>query len=386
MAKGEYGALFGLVFPLLGIYSLYKAVLPTLEYRRFGRVIFEMDPFPGAIGGHLGGQVYVSRLPYDMAVDSSAQLSVRLECVYSYATGSGKHRKWIESAKWTEKGVPSCERLKQGVGFVFRFDVPDHLPEADLQKAEKYHFWRLTVTANIQGIDLNRSFTIPVFQTGEASSHVKHDVSAEVASRKEKKSKAVKDSIAAGNFDLPGLSAAMRMRKKGDEINLFFPMFRNKVFTGMIGVIGGGFSFAAYKAMSVALKSGGKSGVFFGLFSIPFALVGIALSILAIYMLFNTLGVYIRPGQVKVLRRLLFIPIHRRKLTTTDISHLDIKKNGSVTHQGRDTINYFELRVHDKAGKSVVIAESLKGKDVAVHFCNYLAQRLNLESRAVLSS
>ena len=92
LAKGNDVALIGVIFPLLGVLLLYKALAATLQYRRFGVVPFEMDPFPGAIGGHVGGQVQVARMPYSKAVEPSSQWSVRLECVYSYVSGNGKNR------------------------------------------------------------------------------------------------------------------------------------------------------------------------------------------------------------------------------------------------------------------------------------------------------
>lgn len=35
--------------------------------------------------------------------------------------------------------------------------------------------------------------------------------------------------------------------------------------------------------------------------------------------------------------------------------------------------------VHDNSGKTVTIAEDLDGEDVAAHFRDYIARRLNLE-------
>ena len=85
-------------------------------------------------------------------------------------------------------------------------------------------------------------------------------------------------------------------------------------------------------------------------------------------------------GTVTVLRRLLFIPILQRQLNVSNISHLSVKRSGS-TGQGVDKIEHFKLQLHDKSGKSLTLAEDLDGKDVATHFCNYLAQRLNVELR-----
>jgi hypothetical protein len=70
-----------------------------------------------------------------------------------------------------------------GVKLAFRFDVPDHLLEADVEQIDAYHFWRLTVKANIKSVDLNRQYNIPVFATGASSRYVRHDVSVQVSAR-----------------------------------------------------------------------------------------------------------------------------------------------------------------------------------------------------------
>ncbi|MFT5173705.1 MAG: hypothetical protein ACI8W7_001883 [Gammaproteobacteria bacterium] len=380
LAKGNYMALIGVIFPLVGVVLLYKALAATLEYRRFGVVPFEMDPFPGAIGGHVGGQVRVARLPYNTAVESSSQCSVRLECVYSYMSGSGKNRSRREDIKWAEEGSPQIERAARGVNLAFRFDVPDNLPEADVKKSDGYHFWRLTVKADIQGANLDRQYDIPVYRTGESSRYVRHDVSAQAAERKEKESAAVKQSIAQGDFDVRGLSRAMRFTEQGDSISIAFPMFRNKTLSVFAAVFAGGFGFASYSMISMALGGGGF-GIFIGLFCVPFFLVAVVASLAAVYLPFNNLRVSIQHDQVIVLRRLMFMPIFYRRLSTGDLSHLTIKRSGS-TGGGVDKIEHFKILAHDKQSKSITLAEGLDGADVAGHFRDYLAQRLNVESRA----
>lgn len=61
LEKGNYAILAVLAFVLVGALLIYLAMKPTLEYRRFGKVLFEMDPYPGSIGGHVGGGIYVCR-------------------------------------------------------------------------------------------------------------------------------------------------------------------------------------------------------------------------------------------------------------------------------------------------------------------------------------
>ena len=53
--KNNMPALLGLLFPLVGIGLITWAVKRTLEWRRFGPAPVTLDPFPGSIGGHVGG-------------------------------------------------------------------------------------------------------------------------------------------------------------------------------------------------------------------------------------------------------------------------------------------------------------------------------------------
>ncbi len=380
LAKENYPALFALFFPLIGLFLLYQALRKTHEYRRFGIVTFEMDPYPGAIGGHVGGHVHVPRLDYGTATAANSKLSVRLECVHSYVSGTGKNRSRRESIEWAEEGKPNIESAVQGVRLSFRFDVPETLPEADAGQSGNYYFWRLSVTADIAGVDLDRQFNIPVFRTGATSSSVRHDVSAQVAQRKQEESEAARQSIEQGNFNLPGLSRAMRFSDYGGEIRMAFPMFRNKTLTVFAAIFAGGFGFGSFQMISMAVKGGGF-GIFVGMFSVPFVLVAAVASIATVYLLFNNLRVRIAHNELTVLRRLLFIPVFFRRLKVTDISYLTIKSTGS-TGQGVNKVGHFKVLAHDRNGKKVTLAEDIDGEDVAGHFRDYLAGRLNVESRA----
>jgi hypothetical protein len=96
------------------------------------------------------------------------------------------------------------------------------------------------------------------------------------------------------------------------------------------------------------------------------------------------LSVQINPDRVSVSRRLLFFPVFSRLLNTRDITGLSIKRSGS-TGQGVDKMLHFKLLAHDSSGKTLTLAEDLDGEDVAAHFRDYIAHRLNLETGEVPS-
>ena len=378
LEQENYAALLVLLFPAVGLFLIYKAIQRTLEYRRFGRVLFTMDPFPGAIGGHVGGTIQVKNLDYLRAREAQ-NLSVTLECVYSYVSGSGKNRSRRESIKWAERGQPKIDNAIKGVNLVFRFDVPEHLPQADAEQSGAYHFWRLSVSAEVPGIDLNRSYNIPVFATGETSRRIGHDISAQAADARKREADAVGLAIASGRFDIEGLSRAMRLRQEGNRIHLKFPMFRNRFLTLFAATFAGGFGFACY-SMFETTSGGGLFGIFIAIFAIPFLLVALVAACATIYLPFNNLSVSIQPGEVSVLRRLTVIPVYRRQLQRADISHLSIKRSGS-TGQGVDKIEHFKIYAVDTRGGKLTLAEDIDGEDVAMHFRDFLAQRIGVATK-----
>jgi hypothetical protein len=378
LAQDNYPALLILLFPAAGLFLVYKAIQSSLEYRRFGRVLFTMDPFPGAIGGHVGGQILVKNLDYRRAAEAQ-DLSVTLECVYSYVSGSGENRSRRESIKWAERGRPGIGNAVEGVNLAFRFDVPQGLPPAEVEQKGDYHFWRLSVSAEVPGIDLDRSYNIPVFATGETSRVVGHDISAQAAAERQREADAAGLAIASGQFDIEGLSRALRLRRQGDRIQLKFPMFRERVLTVYAAIFACGFGFGCYSMLGL-MSDGGVFGIFIAIFSIPFFGVALAATIATVYLLFNNLSVDIQPGEVSVLRRLLFIPVFRRRLRQADISHLGIKRSGS-TGQGIDKIEHFKIHAVETGGDKVTLAEDIDGEDVALHFRDFLAQRIGVATK-----
>ena len=156
-------------------------------------------------------------------------------------------------------------------------------------------------------------------------------------------------------------------------------MFRNKGLTLFAAIFAGGFGFASYM-MFDSVSGGGFFGVLIAVFSIPFVLVALVAAIATVYLPLNNLRVRIEPGGVAVRRRLLFFPIFQRELHREQISHLSIKRSGS-TGQGVNKVEHYKIYAHDNNGGKMTLAEDIDGEDVALHFRDYLAQRIGVSSR-----
>lgn len=66
-----------------------------------------------------------------------------------------------------------------------------------------------------------------------------------------------------------------------------------------------------------------------------------------------------------------------KTLPRSDITHLEVKKSGS-TGQGTSQVCHFKILAHYGNNQTLTIAEDIDGEDLAGHFKNYLAERLNL--------
>ena len=375
VAGGNYPALLGLLFPVVGLWLLYKAIRITREYLRFGKVLFEMDPFPGAIGGNIGGRIHVKNWQRKSTA-GPIKSKVRLECVHSYVSGSGKNRSRRENIRWAEEGVPAIENYGNGLSLSFRFDVPKDLPQSDVDQSGEYYFWRLTVDAEQSGIRLERQYNIPAIESNARSRYVNHDISAQVEEKRLVQDAEIRDSIAAGDFDLPGLSRSMKYSDLGGELSLAFPMFRNKVLLVFALIFAGGFGFASYSMIS-EFSGDGFFGYFILLFSLPFILVAFVASLASVYLAFNNLRVSIAQSGITVLRRLLFIPVFYRKFAVSEIAELFLKTSGS-TGQGVNKVSHYKIRARLRDGSKITLAEDIDGESTAKHFRDYLVRRLNI--------
>lgn len=365
-----------LAFPGVGLGFLWKAVSMTREYLRYGRVELLMDPYPAAIGGQMGGTLVVPGLRPAEVLAQGAEVTVSLECLYSFVSGAGKNRTRKENILWAERGTPLIETAGQGVRLAFRFDLPDELPEADTERGSQYHFWRLSVKADIEGVDFERRFDIPAFKGEARSQNVQHDISAQMREHREDKSQAAREAIYSGRIDLPGLSRAMHYQDFGHQIKMRFPMFRNKVLSLFAWIFAGGFGFASYFMLNSALEGGGF-GLFAGLFSIPFVLVALMAGAAALYLPFNRLVVRIDRQGIRTLRSWLYLPVRSHRLAINEVQYLAIKGTGS-SGRGVDKVEHFKLVAVDTRNRKITLAEDLDGEDIAQHFCDYLVKRIGV--------
>jgi len=376
LKQQNYAALLGLLFPAVGIFLIKKAWILTREWRRFGVIELEMDPFPGAINGHVGWRILIKG-----NYESENQYNVELACIYSYVSGSGKNRSRHEKFLWSEKGVAhatiATSSSGTGTRLSFRFNVPDNLPESDVAQRGDYHFWRIKLSADTPTVKLDRDYNIPVFRTENRSSSVRHDLSLQAAASRARAAEVSKMALSAGQIDQTALVRSVRFRERGGVSHFYYPMFRNKALTLFAFVFAAGFNFLSYSM--VHDFAGGVMGIVVMVFSIPFAIIGLLATIATIYLPLNNLRVVIGNGTLQATRRLFIIPIIRRRLATYDVTRLQVVRSGS-TGQGSGRVVHFKISAHTKDQKKITIAEDVDGEDLANAFMIFLERRLGITS------
>lgn len=370
--KGQQNKEIGSVFFLIGLILFIIAIHRTLRWRRFGVIELRLDPFPGSIGGHVGGTLLMTRL-----VDLNASYQISLECVYSYQVSDGEKSSRRENVLWSEQGVAKINPVSNGMQLLFRFNVPENLPEADVKPGKAYYLWRLRLHSVVNGIPLNRSYHIPVFKTAESSAQIRHDLSAQAEKQRKHQNELDQSAIQRRDFAHTALARSMRYEQQGRTQTFYFPMFRNPFWIFFIGLFAVGFDFA-FIALNQTLFTNGSMDWPMFLFSLPFGLVGLAATLAGIILPLSSLTTTIENRTLSVTRRWLFIPYFKRIVQADEIVDIILKSSGS-TSQGRKTIEHFRLAVITCTQQEFVLAEGIDGRDLAEQFREFIARQLALK-------
>ena len=349
--KDNTVALVALLFPLIGLGLIVWALRRTLEWKRFGATPVTLDPFPGSIGGHVGGTIDIM-LPFD----STARFQLTLTNIRSRISGSGKNRNRKEKADWQEKQIAHAEPGSAGTRLSFRFDVPEGLSESDAAKdGDEYAIWRLNLKAELPSTDLDRDFEIPVYRTAEESRHLS-----------ERTVQRANDEQAAA--DDQSVRAVVQVRYSGTGKQLYYPPGRH--LSASIGGLMVGAIFAG-AGWFLIFHAGERimGGVFGG--------VGALVALFCLYIMLNSLEVFQDGHSIVSLRRVLGIPISRKHMHRN--AFVRFSKDSSLqTQSGSEHVIYYSISAVDTRGNKLVLGEGFKGNNEADAAIRLLARELGL--------
>lgn len=353
--KDNMLALVGLLFPLVGIGLLAWATRRTLEWRKLGATPVVLDPFPGSIGGHVGGTIDLGT-PFDTA----RQFQVTLSSIHCYMSGSGKNRKRRESALWQDELVAHAGSGPLGTRIAFRFDVPDGQVESDAEQvSDSYHVWRLNVRCDADDLRMDRDYNIPVYPTATRSRHVddRHAAAGRAAQEV---------------LHEQAIRKVVRIQNAGVGKTLSYPIGQNAVANLAGFTIGGVFSGAG--GWMIVREN-------MLLFGGIFALVGGLIALAAAYMMLKSLDVTVEGNTIRTVRRILGIPVRRRELRRNDFQRFDLRAS-LHTQSGGKHVTYYKIVGLDRNDNAVVLGEGFRGQAQARAAVALLANELGVREVA----
>lgn len=349
---GDYAVAMVYIFPLVGLGLLYWAINATSRWLRFGKTPLQLDPYPGSIGGQVGGVMDVA-MPYQL----DRVFVVSLSCLHSYISGSGKNRSRRESLVWQTEGLAHSKPYNGKTRLEILFNVDDNLPASEAQDTSSYHFWRLHVHCQLDGADLDRNFEIPVFPTGQPAKLLRHLST---------------DHRLAQDRRLQEIESVLNLTQIPGGITIVYPAFR-KPLGKLLGMVFGGFFFTA------GMVAGAHGAPL--VFPIVFGLVGGLIAVTSIYMLLVSLQVEINQQELRAVKKLMGVPFNNRQVGRSDIRHLIIKNSYSQT-SGNKTQQFFKLQAVTRGNKKIDIGFNLAGRNVAEQALESVATLTGLPLKA----
>lgn len=150
------------VFAVIGLYALLKAIRDSLRVRKFGATTLQAGP--ARPGGRFEGLVRSSR-----DLSPSGDYTVLLRCIRTYRVGgpvtiAEEKSTYKEELKYQEKLVVPRVSVRSSAGIPFAFAIPADAPPSNGPPVyERQHGnvrWILSVTAPMPGVDYYAVFAI----------------------------------------------------------------------------------------------------------------------------------------------------------------------------------------------------------------------------------
>jgi hypothetical protein len=165
-SDGMLGNPFLLLTQEVAAALLFVALRESWRWLRYGASPLRLDPFPGAIGGDVGGEI-LFRHPFSRRITAEVRLQLEQTDV--------EREREPRTTRWEEGGYAQIAPHAKGVMLRFRFAVPAGLPASDtsyeLRRHKRYYYnWQLHMQLHTSGSSISRRFEIPVYPLAARSS------------------------------------------------------------------------------------------------------------------------------------------------------------------------------------------------------------------------
>lgn len=351
LAKGNQMIWIALLFPLVGLGLLVWALRQTLAWRRFGVTLLELDPFPGAIGGDVGGLLEL-RLPYN----PKHRFRITLTCQHVYTRRTSDGNETVRDAKWQDEQPAVVEPGLGGTRLRFLFQSPADLPESSAEGNNRYE-WTVQITGSLPGADFDRSWEIPVLKAAGP-----HTARMPVRRRAED----------ADTLEVPG---KVLIRETGAGIELYYPYFRHPGMALTTLITGGVFAGPVW-LIDAAAGNRGVPGPVLWLCSV----IGGLILVWGIYLTGNSLRVTAGRQGLTAVRGILGLQFARHA-AADDITGIG-KSIGMQSRQGNRSQAYYRIHARTRDGRRITLGDALTGASRVDALIEQLRGALGLSGQA----
>lgn len=331
------------IFPLTGIFLIYLTIKSIRQHNAFGKTPLTLTPFPGSIGGQIGGKI-----SFERNISSLTSFPVKVVCLKKHISGSGKNRRTNERLVWESDTFARHYTHGIGSGLEFRVDVPDNLPETDINKDSSWHEWRVDIDS--PDIKLKRSFEIPVYRTAEAS-EVSYKVPQHLIQNKNK-------------LDL---DSSLPVQQQGNEVRIHYPMFykpTTKVIVAMIGL-----------AMLIAVAVFRQDMPIF-VFAM-LLLIGGLMAFFSIKSLLSSLTVVLKNSTMEVSKGLFGLFKRTQRFSFSEIAGIERKEVMRSQSGNKHTVHFSVLALL-RSGEKLDIAKQIEGESAAALVEEFFREKLGI--------
>jgi hypothetical protein len=332
-----------LMFPVIGAFLLYRAIRLSLELRKFGVSNFVMSSIPGVVGGKLEGFIDASFDPR-----SARAVSVKLTCIHRTVRQSSEGDSIKESIVWQDEQTFETGQVlpgPSGCRIPVLFQIPFDALETNINNMNDAIQWRLSVTAEVPGIDYAAQFDVPVFRTRDSSLSEDRPQTVE-----------------------PPKNSRIRVQPTPEGVQVFLPAARNPGLAMTVTFI-----FLIWSAGTWFLTA------FMGFVALPFtiifAAIGVGLFVLALTMWFATGRVLIERGIITIRRGLLGLGWTRR-IACSDISDMTLKVG--IQTGGASGTPYYDIQLICRDGRKRTAVRQIRNKREAVWLMNQMKPAIGL--------
>ncbi len=346
--RQEYIAFWGLIIPVVTVLIYLYLKKLSRETQIYGRMPLTLNPYPGSIGGQLGGTIPINIEHYD--IQKSA---VELHCT-GYTKSGDDNRQDI---RWNETMVPSLKNTINGQELAFCFDLnndKNDLPESQASESRPYHAWTMFLEITLKdGSILKRKYEdLPVFKT-----HQKSTI-------RDQQAYASHSTETAEMHDeaLDNIMAFKSADNGGYHLN--YPMGRS--LWGFAGILFG----LVFIVVGTLIPD--------IIFNIVFPLAGGGVVIGSIYSLVNSLDIHIDPLGLSSKRYVFGILTKERKFASYEIQEFFWKRSMSTSTNSKTT-QYYDIYARNNNGQEAIVVESIKGMGQARVAIQRLQEMLRID-------